>query len=117
MSGLGAAAWLTARVFGSVVAVPLAEELAFRGYLMRRLIAADFTNVSLKTFTLLSFLISSALFGAMHERWLAGTLAGMLYSLAAYRRGRLGDPIIAHAVTNALIALTVLTTGAWSLWS
>ncbi len=32
-------AWLFFRVAGSVVTVPLAEELAFRGYLTRRLIA------------------------------------------------------------------------------
>ena len=39
--------WLIFRIVGSVVTVPLAEELAFRGYLMRRLIATDFEAVPL----------------------------------------------------------------------
>jgi CAAX prenyl protease-like protein len=99
------------------VTVPLAEELAFRGYLTRRLIAPDFECVPLGRFTWASFLVSSALFGALHGRWLAGTLAGMLYALALYRRRNLADPVLAHALTNALLAVHVLATGAWSLWS
>ncbi len=53
----------------------------------------------------------------MHGRWLAGTLAGMAYALALYRRGKIVDAIVAHATTNALIAGFVLATGNWSLWS
>jgi exosortase E/protease (VPEID-CTERM system) len=116
MPMFAAAAWLAFRVFGSVVMVPLAEELAFRGYLVRRLIAADFESVPADRLTWPSFLISSLLFGAMHHRWVAGTIAGMLYALALRHRGRLGDAVLAHAMTNALIAALVLTTGAWSLW-
>ena len=52
----------------------------------------------------------------MHGRWLAGTLAGMAYALAYNSRGELADAMVAHAVTNALIAATVLLTGAWGLW-
>jgi CAAX prenyl protease-like protein len=72
MHWMAAALWLTARVVGSVVIVPIAEELAFRGYLLRRVIDADFTSISPKQFTLASFLISSIAFGALHGRWLAG---------------------------------------------
>lgn len=60
---------------------------------------------------------ASLLFGLLHERWLAGTLAGMAYCLAQYYRGRIGDAILAHATTNAAIAAYVLSTGSWSLWS
>ena len=111
-----AAAWLVFRVVGAVVAVPLAEELAFRGYLLRRLVAPDFRAVPLRRFSLPAFVISSLLFGAMHSGLLAGTLAGMAYALAARRRGNLGDAVVAHATTNALLAAYVLATGAWSLW-
>jgi exosortase E/protease (VPEID-CTERM system) len=110
------AGWLVFRALGSIVAVPLAEELAFRGYLTRRLIAADVADVPLGRFTWPSFLVSSLVFGLMHTRWLAGTLAGMAYALALYRRGRLGDAVFAHATTNALIAAYVLATGSWGLW-
>ena len=111
-----ALAWILCRVVGSVLTVPLAEELAFRGYLTRRLVDADFAKVPAGTFTAFSFLGSSALFGAMHGRWLAGVAAGMIFALAYYRRGRVADAAVAHAVTNALIAALVLGAGAWNLW-
>jgi exosortase E/protease (VPEID-CTERM system) len=117
MPGGLAAAWIAFRVLGSVVTAPIAEELAFRGYLLRRLISADFEKLSSPRFTWISFLVSSILFGALHGRWLAGTVAGMFYAWAMYRRGKVGDAIIAHATTNALIAAAVLILGNWSLWN
>ena len=117
LTSRSAAVWLVFRVLGSVITVPLAEELAFRGYLIRKLIAKDFENVPLGQFTWLSFLLTSVLFGLLHERWFAGTLAGMGYALALYHRKQLGDAVIAHMTTNALIAIFVLTQARWSLWS
>ena len=112
-----AACWLVLRMLGSVLTVPLAEELAFRAYLIRRFQSADFEAIPFQRFTWFSFLISSLLFGLLHGCWLAGTLAGMVYALAVYRRGKPGDAVLAHAVTNALIAAYVLATGSWGLWS
>jgi exosortase E/protease (VPEID-CTERM system) len=112
-----AAFWLAFRTLGSVIVIPLAEELAFRGYLIRKLIAKDFENVPNGRFSWLSFILSSLLFGLLHDRWLAGTLAGMCYAIALYRRGQLGDAVIAHMTTNALIAIVVLTQGRWALWT
>jgi exosortase E/protease (VPEID-CTERM system) len=117
LSPTWAGVWLLARVFGSVLIVPLAEELAFRGYLIRRLIAADFRSVPPGHLTWVSVAASSVAFGALHGRWLAGTLAGASYALALGRRGRLADAVLAHATTNALIAADVLATHNWSLWS
>ncbi|HEX5271083.1 MAG TPA: CAAX prenyl protease-related protein, partial [Gemmataceae bacterium] len=111
-----AVAWLVVRVIGSVVTVPLAEELAFRGYLLRRLIAADFEAVPLGRLTWLSFLGSSLAFGLLHGRWVAGALSGMVFALLLRHRGRLADPVVAHVVANALIAAWVLGMGRWSLW-
>jgi exosortase E/protease (VPEID-CTERM system) len=113
----GALTWLACRVAGSIVTVPIAEELAFRGYLIRRLTGNDVHAGAPVRFGGLAFLLSSILFGALHGRWLAGTLAGMAYALVLYRRGELVDAIAAHATTNALIAVVVLATGSWSLWS
>jgi exosortase E/protease (VPEID-CTERM system) len=117
LPGGWAAGWLAFRVVGAVLTVPLAEELAFRGYLARRLMAADFQDVPLGRFSWSSFLLSSALFGALHGAWLAGTLVGMLYAAALARRGFLMDAILAHAATNGLLAAYVLVTRDWSLWS
>ncbi len=112
--------WIFFRVFAAVVTVPVAEELAFRGFLYRRLLSTDFESVSLKKlrrFSWAAILVSSALFGALHgSRWLAGTVAGVLYSVALLRRGRIGDAVAAHATTNALIAIDVLAFHHWQLW-
>jgi membrane protease YdiL (CAAX protease family) len=48
------------RVIGLALIVPLTEELAFRGYLLRRLIAREFDCVPPGGFTWLSFLVSVA---------------------------------------------------------
>jgi exosortase E/protease (VPEID-CTERM system) len=110
-------AWLVVRTAAAVVTVPIAEELTFRGFLIRRLIAADFESRSPRDYTLMSVLISSLAFGLMHgDRWLAGTLAGLIYAVAFLRRGRIGDAVIAHATTNALLAGWVLAGGRWYLW-
>jgi exosortase E/protease (VPEID-CTERM system) len=108
--------WVVFRVVGSVVTVPLAEELAFRGYLLRRLVAAEFETVPARRFTGWSVVASSLLFGVVHGRWLAGTLAGLAYSVAFASRGKLGSAVLAHATSNALIAAWVLAMGHWSLW-
>jgi len=108
--------WLFFRVIGATLTVPVVEELAFRGYLMRKLTNTDFLAVKPGHCSWLSFAASSVLFGAMHGAWLAGTLAGIGYALALYRRGVVGDAIIAHSTTNALLAIYVWQTQHWSLW-
>ena len=117
LAGAVAVAWVIARALGSVIVTPLVEELAFRGYLTRRLMAADFKSVPQGTFAWPSFLVSSSLFGIFHDRWIAGIIAGMFYALALYGRRKLSDAVLAHATTNALIAAHVLASGKWSLWS
>ncbi|PWU08151.1 MAG: exosortase E/protease, VPEID-CTERM system [Terriglobia bacterium] len=109
--------WLAFRVVAAIVTVPIAEELAFRGFLIRRLISPEFTSLSLRTFTTFSLLVSSATFGLLHgSQWLAGIIAGLLYAFAMLWRGRIGDAIVAHATTNGLIAGAVLLGGRWDLW-
>lgn len=113
----GRVAWLAFRVLGAVLTVPIAEELAFRGFLIRRIISADFESIESRTFTYSAVLLSSVAFGLLHgDHWLAGIVAGVLYSSAFLWRGRIGDAVVAHAVTNALIAAWVLFGGAWHLW-
>jgi exosortase E/protease (VPEID-CTERM system) len=113
-----AAAWLLFRVVGFTITVPLVEELAFRAYLTRRLIGPDVERLPIGLFSWSSFAISSVLFGMLHGGlWLAGTIAGMSFALALYQRRALADAVVAHATTNGLIAVYVLATGRWSVWS
>ena len=117
MSRVGALVWLAFRVIGSVITVPIAEELAFRGYLLRKLVDSDFENVSFGQFTWLSFLASSLLFGALHRSWVAGFVAGMIFASAMYRRGELADAVGAHMTSNAMLSAYVLLFHRWLLWS
>ncbi len=109
--------WIGLRILGAVFTVPLAEELAFRGFLLRRLVRADFESVPFSSAGWLAVFGSSVLFGVMHgNRWLLATAAGVTYALLIRRTGRLGDAVVAHAVTNAPLAAVVLFSGQWQLW-
>ncbi len=109
--------WLILRVAAATVTVPLAEELAFRGFLLRRVLSPEFETVPFREFSWLALLVSSVLFGLLHgQRWIAGTLAGALFALTVTRRGRFGNAVIAHGVANALIAVDVLAFNRWGLW-
>jgi exosortase E/protease (VPEID-CTERM system) len=108
--------WLAIRLIAPIVTVPIAEELAFRGYLLRRIVAADFESLSPRTFTWTSLLLSSLAFGLLHGgRWIPGTLAALIYAGVYIRRGRIGDAVVAHATTNGLLAASILVTGQWNL--
>ncbi len=111
-----AALWIVLRFIGSAVTVPIAEELAFRGYLMARLTPGGPGPADRLRFSWPALLVSSAFFGLLHGAWLAGAIAGLAYGLIRYHRGRVADAVVAHAVTNALLSIYVLGTGHWSLW-
>ena len=110
------ALWTVFRTIGAVLIVPIAEELAFRGYLLRKLVASDFEKVPATRFTWFSFVGSSVLFGLLHQSWFAGTVAGAAFAVAVYHRGRVTDAMVAHMTANALIAATVIGFGWWDLW-
>lgn len=116
-STLSSMIWITFRVLAAVVTVPLAEELAFRGFLMRRLISRNFESVSFRSCTWFPLVVSSIVFGLLHgEYWLAGSIAGFLFGVSVIRRGRIGEAVVAHATANALLACYVLTFHQWHFW-
>ncbi len=110
------AAWLTARLAGSCLVLPLVEELAFRGFLLPWLVAPRFESVPGRTWTWPAVILSSVAFGAMHDGLMLGTLAGAAFAFVRSWRGRLSDAVLAHAVANAAVAVAVLGFGRWGLW-
>jgi exosortase E/protease (VPEID-CTERM system) len=110
-----AAVWIVLRVIGASITVPIAEELAFRGLLHRWLIARDFESVPYARFTPLAFAVSTLLFGLMHERWLAGMLAGAVFAFVMYRTRSIAGPVVAHMTANAAICAWALVWRQWSL--
>jgi exosortase E/protease (VPEID-CTERM system) len=110
------AAWLPPRLAGALLIAPAAEELAFRGYLLRRLQACDFAAVPYARFDTRAVVLSSLASGVLHSHWLAGGLAGALFALAQWRGGRLADAVLAHAVANAALAGLALAGGHTGPW-
>ena len=94
--------WLILRGLGTIVLVPIIEELFFRDYLEGKL--RGFSG------PILSALITAGLFAALHDRWIEAFAAGLLFSWLMQRRGRVIDAIAAHAVANALIFAVALIT-------
>ena len=64
---------------------------------------------------MLAFIVSSTLFGLMHERWVAGILAGAVFALVMYRTRSIAGPIAAHMAANMLICAWALAFRQWSL--
>ena len=109
--------WITFRVAAAVLTVPIAEELAFRGFLARRLVNREFDSIPFSAVTVLSIGLSSVAFGLMHgQQWIVGILAGLAYAGLMKWKGSLSVAIVAHATTNLLLAIWVFSQGDWSQW-
>jgi exosortase E/protease (VPEID-CTERM system) len=109
--------WIAGRVATSVLVVPIAEELAYRGYLLRRIVAADFDAVSFRAVGAWPLVLSSVAFGLGHgSMWLAGIAAGVIYGIVLIRTERIGEAVVAHATTNGLLAAYVLLLNHWEIW-
>jgi exosortase E/protease (VPEID-CTERM system) len=106
---LAFAIWVVGRVIGTVVFVPIVEELFFRGYMLARLDGPQLWRRALAVG------LSSLAFAALHGRWLEAGLAGVVFAFAMLRRGRVADAIWAHVVANAVVAGAALIRQDWSL--
>ena len=109
--------FLVLRATSSALLVPILEELFWRGWLMRWLIDTDFLKVPLGKYVPSAFWIVAILFASEHgPYWEVGLAAGMIYNWWIIRTRCLADCILAHGVTNAVLAGYVLATGQWQYW-
>ena len=113
-----ALAWtvIIGRILGSTLVVPPMEEMFYRSFVYRYIIKADFDQVPLTKFHAPAFFITCIVFGFVHREWLAGILCGMAYQWLVLRKGRLGEAMTAHAITNLLLGSYVAYRGAWQFW-
>jgi CAAX prenyl protease-like protein len=106
------------RVLGISLCVPIMEELFWRGFLMRWLIREDFTNVPLGTYQAVSFWVTTACFASVHgSEWLLAVVVGVIYGAWFVRTKSLGSVMLAHGVTNLLLAFYCLETNDWHFLS
>lgn len=115
-SPLGQGCFIAARILGLAVLVPVAEELFWRGFLLRWVISPDWQRVPVASYSLRSFLWVVLLFTLAHPEWLAAAVYCSLLNLLLYWRRDLWNCIVAHGVSNLCLAGYILVTGAWALW-
>ncbi|HYI93442.1 MAG TPA: CAAX prenyl protease-related protein [Bryobacteraceae bacterium] len=105
------------RAIRAVLLVPIIEELFWRAWLLRWLVSPNFQSVPLGTYSASAMWISAILFASEHgPYWEVGLIAGLLYNYWMFKTRSLGDCIFAHAVTNGILSLFVVTTGRWEYW-
>jgi uncharacterized protein len=109
--------FIAVRVLESAVLVPVVEELFWRGWVMRWAIRSDFESVPVGRYTAVSFWAVAVLFASEHgPYWDVGLIAGVAYNWWCVRTRNLADCVLAHAVTNALLAGYVLLFDQWQFW-
>jgi hypothetical protein len=113
-----AAAWffVVVRFVGSVIVVPPLEEVFYRSFLYRYVVSSNFLSLPLSGFRMIPFLVVAVIFGLAHHEWLAGFLCGCCYQGLVCWRGRLGEAVAAHAVTNLLLGVWVVARADWHFW-
>jgi CAAX prenyl protease-like protein len=110
--------FLAFRVIGAVLVVPVMEELFWRDFLWRQILAPnDFKLAEVGERAWAPFLIVSLVFAFVHGNWWLTSIvwALMIGGLLMYTKS-LGACIIAHAVTNLLLAAYVLKYRDWAFW-
>ncbi len=108
--------WMSVRISGAALLVPVMEELFWRSFVMRWFDKEDFLKVLPENISGYAYVGSACLFALEHHLWLAGLFAGLVYGELYKTYKNLWIPVFAHAVTNGLLGLYVVTTGHWQYW-
>ncbi|UWQ58289.1 exosortase E/protease, VPEID-CTERM system [Leisingera caerulea] len=104
--------WILCRLLGTVLLVPVIEELFFRAYVLERIAG---TSAASSWRVLAGLAVSSLLFAALHDRWVAGALAGIAFGLLYLRTRRPGGAVQAHMLANAIIAAAAIASRNYDL--
>ncbi len=104
------------RWIGAALIVPVMEELFWRSFLMRWIQNPQFESVLPQQVALKAVVLSTFVFVLAHTLWLAAAIAGLAYAWLYVRTGKLWVPVLAHAVTNAVLGAWVVMTGQWAFW-
>lgn len=115
-AGVVDAGFALARISGAVLVVPVMEELFWRSLVMRWIHSRRFLEIDARVVGMKGLVLSAVLFALEHHLWFAGLLAGLAYGWLYRRTGNVWTAVVAHGVTNALLGVWVLLTGAWQFW-
>lgn len=114
---LRAYGFLAVRFFGLAAVVPLIEEFFLRGFVMRFVVDADWPKVPFGTLTPAAVIAGTLVPVLLHPaEMLAALVWFTLVTWLMFRTKNIWDCVAAHAVTNLLLGVYVVTTGEWHLW-
>lgn len=99
-------AWFVFRGIGTIILVPIVEELFFRDYLESRLRLGQG-----HAWAILAACVTAGLFALLHDRWIEAFVAGLAFSAVMRRNGNITDAILAHATANAIVFAVAVATG------
>ena len=114
--------WLTIamRFVRLVIAVPLAEEIFWRGFLMRYLtqLEGDYWKVPFGTFHWRSFAGVTTGFVLIHASvdYFGAAVFGVLMYWVTVKTKSLTACVVMHAIANVLLGVYVLATQQWGYW-
>ncbi|MEZ6069068.1 MAG: CAAX prenyl protease-related protein [Pirellulales bacterium] len=108
-------AFLVVRFIGLAIAVPIIEELFMRGFFMRYYTSVDWPTLDYGKISYQAAAVATAFSVAMHPERFAMLVWFTMVTLLMYRTRNIWDCIVAHAVTNFLLGVYVVTTGNWEL--
>ena len=109
--------FLAIRFAGLALVVPIIEEFFLRGFLMRFVVSDRWWEIPFGTITPLAAVVGTAFPMLMHPAELLA--AAVWFSLVTWLMARtrnIWDCVAAHAVTNLLLGIYVVTYGRWQLW-
>ncbi len=109
--------FLGIRFLGLALVVPIIEEFFLRGFIMRWAVRDEWWDVPFGQVTLLAAVLGTAVPMLMHPGELVA--AFVWFSLVTWlmvRTKNIWDCVAAHAVTNLLLGIYVVTQHQWQLW-
>jgi CAAX prenyl protease-like protein len=104
------------RILGSGLVIGVIEEFFWRGFLYRWMFGGDFRLVDPGRFARVPFFAVALVFALEHREWLAGLIAGVAYGWLFIRTRDIWSVAFAHAVTNLLLGVYVVSTEQYQFW-
>ncbi|MGB1925299.1 MAG: type II CAAX prenyl endopeptidase Rce1 family protein [Rubripirellula sp.] len=116
-NGMSLKLFLAIRFSILIVAVPLAEELFLRGFLLRYLRDPNWTELSIDHLTG-SAIGVAAIYGILTHpsEWIAAAVWFSMISLLMLHTKKFWDCVVAHAITNGLLGCYIIWFQDWRLW-
>jgi CAAX prenyl protease-like protein len=110
--------FLAIRFVGLALLVPIIEEFFLRGFLMRFVTATDWEKVPFGTASTMALFVGTAFPVVSHP--LSEAFAVIVwFSLVTWlmlRTRNIWDCVFAHAITNLMLGIYVVSSGDWHLW-